>query len=272
MQRDPIRLLSCCEPRRRAEHGLRQGITANADDDALSARPWPFNPLLAQMSQHLFVHAISRASQRQFAQGRQVARPEELIDGAACVLRQIDFAVLQALDQLLGRQINDDDLIGPLEDLVGHRLLHANAGDALNHVLQAFKMLDVERRPDINAVTQDFLDVLIALGMDEARRVRVRELVDQQQFWLARNRCFDIELHERATPIRNRLPWQHLEPIEQCSRFRSAVRLDDAHQHIEAFGLLRPGSGQHGVGFAHARCHAEENLELAAALFRSQLE
>ena len=48
-------------------------------------------------------------------------------------------------------------------------------------VLQAFEMLDVERGPDVDAVAQDLLDVLVALGVDQARRVRMRELVDEQQ-------------------------------------------------------------------------------------------
>ena len=54
-------------------------------------------------------------------------------------------------------------------------------GDLGHDIVQAFDMLDVERRVDVDAVRQDFLDVEVALGMAAAGRVGVGELVDEDQ-------------------------------------------------------------------------------------------
>ena len=46
--------------------------------------------------------------------------------------------------------------------------------------------------------------------------------------------------------------------------FFPAVRFDDADNDLASLRLLLPRGLQHGVGLAHARGHAEENLQLAA--------
>ena len=57
-----------------------------------------------------------------------------------------------------------------------------DAGDPGHHVIQAFEMLDIERRPHADARIQELLDVLPALGVAGNRvpfgQVGVRELVD----------------------------------------------------------------------------------------------
>jgi hypothetical protein len=54
-------------------------------------------------------------------------------------------------------------------------------------------MLDVERRPDIDAGGEQLLDVLPALGMTAVRSVGVSELVDDDELGLARQRRIEIE-------------------------------------------------------------------------------
>ena len=81
---------------------------------------------------------------------------------------------LQALDQIVGRQIDHLDVVGPVENAVRHGFAHPDAGDLGDDVVQALDMLDVERREDIDAGGDQLLDIEIALGMAAARRVGVR--------------------------------------------------------------------------------------------------
>ena len=99
---------------------------------------------------------------------------------SACGLA-VDLARLQARDQLVGRRVDEDDLVGAVEEGVGQRLLDADAGDAADHVVEALEVLDVERRPDVDAGAEQLVDVLPALGVARSGDVGVRELVDEDQ-------------------------------------------------------------------------------------------
>ena len=66
------------------------------------------------------------------------------------------------------------------------------------------------------------------LGWREPGDVGVRELVDQQQRRLARERGVEVELRQRAVAVRHLLQRQALEAGEQRLGLGAAVRLDDA--------------------------------------------
>ena len=272
MQRDPIRFERRRHAAGRTHHGLGLLVAADAGDEPLRRRPWPLDALLAQLRQHVLVHAIRRSPQRQLTQRRQVVRLEELIGRALGVLREIDLALLQALDQLLRRQVDHHDLVRVVEHSIRHRLSNGDAGDALDDIGQAFQVLHVERGPHVDAGAEDLDHVLIALGMQQARRVGVRELVDQQQPRTPGDSRLDIEFHQRSMTVAHRAARQHLEPVEQGRRLRTSVRFDDTDDDIDAFRLLRPGGGEHGVRFTDAGSHAEKDVELAPRFPLGKLE
>jgi hypothetical protein len=71
----------------------------------------------------------------------------------------VDLALLQALDQIVGREVDQLDSVGEIEHLVGHGLAHPHMGDLRDHVVKAFDVLDIDRGIDIDAMGQQFLDV-----------------------------------------------------------------------------------------------------------------
>ena len=139
------------------------------------------------MLDHLVVDPRRRAAQREFAQRGEVAQREELLLRELGGLRQIDLAVLQALDQFLGGDVDEHDVVGVAQHDVGHGLAHGDAGDARDDVGEALEMLDVERGPDVDLRVEQFLDVLPALGMAAVGRVGVGEFVDDDQLGPARS-------------------------------------------------------------------------------------
>ena len=167
---------------------------AHADEDALAHGPGPRDGVVAHVGLHLRVHALGGAPEGELAQGHQVALAEEVLDGRLRLLGEIDLAFLQALQQLVGREVHQLDLIGALEHGVGHRLAHDDAGDLGHDVVEALDVLDVERRVHVDARVEQLEHVLPPLGVPGARRIRVGELVDEDHRGPARERGVEVEL------------------------------------------------------------------------------
>ena len=133
-------------------------------------------------------------------------------------------------------------------------------------------MLDIERRPDVDAGGQQFVDILPALGMAAAGHVGVGKFVDQQQVRTARQRGVEIELLHDLVAIDDRLARQHLEAVDQLLGFAPSVRFDQADNDIAAARFVRAGGAEHGVGFSDAGSGAEKNLQMSAPFLSGQGE
>jgi hypothetical protein len=109
------------------------------------------------------------------------------------LVRHVSLAVLQSLDQVVRIQIDQLDVVGLVDDRIRHRLAHADAGDARDDVVQTFDVLDIERGVDIDAGRDQFIDIHVAFRMPAARRVGVREFVDDRDRRVSREKCRDVE-------------------------------------------------------------------------------
>lgn len=58
---------------------------------------------------------------------------------------------MQALDQLARRQVDQHDVAQAVEHGIRHGLADTHAGDAVDDVVEAFQVLDVDGRVDIDA-------------------------------------------------------------------------------------------------------------------------
>ena len=232
---DPVCVEAGCELACAPDDPLRHFVRADAGEQALGRRPRTLDRLLAQIVDHLIVDAIGGAAQRQFAQRRQIAGGEEILRRPPGCLRHIDLAVVQALDELVGREIDQNDVGGLLQDPVGNGLAHGDAGDARHDVGETLEMLDVERRPDADARVEQLLDVLPALRMPAVRSVGVGELVDDDQLGLALERRVQIKFVERAAVVFDPAPRQDFEPFDERARLGAAMSLDEPDDDIDAF-------------------------------------
>ena len=183
---------------------------------------------------HRRVDALGRRAQRELAQRDQVALAEEILRGVPRLVGHVDLALGKALEQFVGRQIDELDFVGAGEHAIGHGLAHVDAGDLRDDVVQAFEMLHVDRRVDIDAGGEQFLDVLPALGMARAGMVAVRELVDDEQLRLARERAVEIEFGQYDAAMLEAHRRQDFEALEQRFGFGAAVQLDVADHDVDA--------------------------------------
>ena len=221
-------------------------------------------PCVGAVLAHLPVDALGGAPQRELAQRDQVALAEEVLQRARRRLGHVDLALVQALDQLVGRKIDELDLVRVVEHVVGHRLPDPDAGDLADDVVQALEVLDVHRRVDVDAGVEQLVDVLPALRVARARRVGVRELVDDDQAGLAREGGVEVELLQLDAAVRNALARQDLEALEERRGLLAPVGLDQADDDVDALVALLARGREHRVGLADAGAGAEEDPELAA--------
>ena len=122
----------------------------DTQQDGIPRVPDAFLALQVAPGAHLIVHPVGGSAQGQLAQSNQVAFAEEMFDGALGLAGDIHFAFVQALAQIIGRQVDQHHLVRGIKEGVGHRLAHLNAGHAADHIVQAFEMLNVNRGEHID--------------------------------------------------------------------------------------------------------------------------
>ena len=237
---------------------------SDAGQQRIPGLPYRRHGLVAPVLEHLVIDAIRGAAQGEFAQGDQIALAEKVLDGAFGLVRKIDLAFLQALQQLVGWQIDQDDFVGNIEDMVGHGFPDADAGDAADDIVEGFQVLDIHRGINIDPGRQQFLDVLPALRMTRTGDVGVGQFVHQDQCGLAHQGAVDVEFPQHFVAVRDVLQGQPLQSFEHGFGFPAAVGLDDADDHVPALLQLLARRREHGVGFADTGRSAEEYLQLAA--------
>ena len=204
-----------CAPRLHGDHGPRRiaalGEAARRRAPGIrTGRGRRSPPARARRSAHagqaarglrfaqVAVDAVGGGLHRQFAQRGQVARREERLQRLRGLLGHVDLALLQALDQLARRQVDQHDVAQAVEHDVGHGLADAHAGDAVHDVVEAFQVLDVDRGVDVDAGVEQFDHVLPAALVAAAGDVAMREFVDQRDRGLAREQRVEVEFLQRA--------------------------------------------------------------------------
>ena len=117
------------------------------------------------------------------------------------LLRHVHASLAHPLQQVVGRHVDEFDLVGLIEQSIGQGLELTNPGDLSHHVAQRLEMLNVDRGVHVDAGIEHLFDVLPALLVPRRRiaagDVGMRELIDQQQVRLARECRVQIEFAAR---------------------------------------------------------------------------
>ena len=153
------------------------------------------------LGEQLLVDPLGGAAQRQLAQRGEIGRREEMLERALGLLRNVDLAFLEPLDQIVGREIDQLDRVGAIEHGVRHGLAHADVGDLRDDVVEAFDVLDIDRGVDVDAAAHQLFDVEIALGMAAAFGIGVGEFVDQHDLRPARDDRIEVHFLEHLALV-----------------------------------------------------------------------
>ena len=151
VERHPRAVQAVGEPLGVAHQAGGARILADADQNALARRPWTLDRMGLHLGEQLLVDPLGGAAQRQLAQRRQVGGREEMLQRALGLFGNVDLAFLEALDQVVGREIDQLDGVGAIEHRVRHRLAHAHMRNLRNDVVEAFDVLDIDGGVDVDA-------------------------------------------------------------------------------------------------------------------------
>ncbi len=241
VDRDPGRALPVGHALRRAHKLFRNGRFVQADEQPVLRRPWPGDGVEAHEVDHLRIDTLGRHAHSEFAQRGEIALREEIADGAPRLIRHINLALAQPLHEIVGRQVDQFDLAGEFQHLVGQGLAHLDFRDAGDDVVQAFDVLDVERGVDVDPGFEQFDHVLPAFLVARADDVRMREFVHEGELRAALQNRVEVHFAEQTAAILDLLAGDDVEPREQRFRFGAAMGLDDADDDIHAFLLALVG-------------------------------
>ncbi len=135
--------------------------------------------------------------------------------------------------RIFDRQVHVDDLVRLLEERVGHRLANRYSGRPLHQVSKALEVLDVHRSDDVHARVEELEDVLVALAVRAARRVRVGNFVDDHDLRRAREDSPQVHLLDGNAPVLLLAPGHDLEAFEQRLRLGATVGVDEPDGDVD---------------------------------------
>ncbi len=110
-------------------------IFADTNQKALARGPGAGDGVGLHVGEQLFVHPLGGTPQRQFAQRGQVARREIMLQRAFGLFGDVDLALLQALNEIVRREVDQLDGIGAVEHRIRHGLAHTHMRDLRDHVV-----------------------------------------------------------------------------------------------------------------------------------------
>ena len=251
-----------------ADDGGGGGIRGDEGEDAVVGGPGAADGVAAHVVADVAVHVLGSAAHGDFAEGGEVALAEEAVEGPLGHVGAVDAAIAEAGLEFGGGEIDELDLFGHLQDLVGEGFRDADTGDAGNGVVEAFQVLDVERGPDVDAGVEQVSDVFPALGVAAAGGIGVGELVDEDEAGVAGEGGFEVEFFQRLAAVWDLAAGEDGEVVDLGFGAGSAVGLDDADEDVGAFGAAGAGAGEHLPGLADAGGGAENDLQAAFAFGR----
>jgi len=159
---------------------------------------------------------------------------------------------LEPLDQILGGQVDVDDLVGLGDDRVGDPFLDLDAGGRLDDVVKRFQMLDVERGDDADAGIEQFEDVLVAFLVFAAGRIGMGEFIDEDDGGLAGEDRVEIHFPNLDPVIKGDARGNDFQLADLGRGIGAFVGLHIADDDIDA-ALPEPVAlDEHRVGFADA--------------------
>src|SRR4051812_34865527 len=167
---------------------------ADANEHSLARRQRARTRICVHVSEELCVYPLRGPSQCELAQGRQASRRKIVRDRTLNCPRDVNFALLHPSNEVLWREIDQLDLVGLVEDRIRYGLSHSDTGDLSYDVVQALDMLDVERRPNREAGSNEVLNILVPLRMAASRRVGMSQIVDEHKLWAAQQDRVEVDL------------------------------------------------------------------------------
>ena len=182
------------------------------------------------------------------------------------LLGYVDLPLFQAVEQIVGRQVDQLNLVGSAQKRIRKGFPDDDAGDLPNNIIQALKVLDVDGGVDRDACVEQILDVLPAFFMLRFRRIRMRQFVNDNERRVSRQCRIDVKFQDIPAAMGMYPARQDFQAVEEGFRLFPTVGFHNPNDDVDAFLPPHLSGSEHCIGFTHARGGAEEYLQLALAL------
>ena len=110
-------------------------VRSNTSKNALAGSPGAFNRLRLHALDQIGIDPLGRPPQGELAQCGQILWFKEVLYSARRCILHIDLALGEALEQFVGRKIDQYNLVSLIEDGIGYGLTYAHLGDLLHDVV-----------------------------------------------------------------------------------------------------------------------------------------
>ena len=167
------------DPGAAAEQHRAFRAAGQRDHDPVPGGPGSVDAVLGAVPVQAFLDPVGDPEQGQFAQRGEVAFAEVVAQRGVDPFRRVDVPVRHPPAQRLRGHVDQFDLFGGPDHLVGDGLGLFDAGDRGDHVVEGFQVLDVHRGDHVDAGVEQLIDVLPTLLVRRAGGVGVRQFVDQ---------------------------------------------------------------------------------------------
>jgi len=107
--------------------------------------------------------------------------------------REYRLSLGKAGKELVGRNVDQVDFIGTLEDRIRNRLPDDRSRNLRDGVGPALEVLDIERRVHVDPAVKKLLDIPVTFRMPGPRGICMSEFVDEDKFRLAGE--YRIQIH-----------------------------------------------------------------------------
>src|SRR5262245_15477017 len=107
---------------------------------------------------------VSCLPESQFAQSCQRLFPEKILQCLCGLFRLIDDTPLQSIDESFGGDIYHYDFVGLLDHPIRNGLTNTDTRNLPDLVVQAFQVLKVHRRQNVNASVEQAMNILPPLA------------------------------------------------------------------------------------------------------------
>ena len=195
-----------------------------------------------------------------------------MLEGPGHLLGVVDLARLETVQKVFDGEVHRHDLVRLLEEGVGHRLAHHYAGRPLDQAVQGLEVLHIEGADDVDPRVDELDHVLVPAPVARARRIGVRDLVDNRHLRAAREDGVEVHFLERHAAVLELLSGNGLQALDQRLGLGATVRLREPDDDVDAALLEVVCLLEHAVGLADARCEPQVDLEPPTLRALDQLE
>ncbi|CDD45571.1 putative uncharacterized protein [Clostridium sp. CAG:299] len=208
------------------------------------------------------VNPIRAPAQGNLPQSRKILNGKIGLRRRIFPLFFINRAAFQAFHQLLRLNIYQFHLICPVKHIVRNPVFDTVLHNCGRNIAEAFNVLGIYCRVDVNSRFQKLLHVLIPSGMAAPFRIRPGQLVHQNQLRTAQNRRIQVKFSYRSSAVAAQL----LQSVCQRCRFRHCMRRNGTNHHIDSLFPGRQGCLKHRVGLSHACGVPEKDFQTSPFL------